>query len=96
MEEISINLLCAVAGVIISYLAFRNSSNKKIQDETETTTKLEQQITFLCENVRDIKHDVAKFNTSFLDISERVAKVEASTKQAHLRIDEIINRIGGK
>ncbi|HCD9824197.1 TPA: hypothetical protein NGK96_003898, partial [Clostridioides difficile] len=55
MEEISINLLCAVAGVIISYLAFRNNSNRKIQDETETTTKLEQQITFLCENVRDIK-----------------------------------------
>ncbi|MCC0649029.1 hypothetical protein KGF50_12210 [Clostridioides sp. ZZV15-6598] len=96
MEEISINLLCAVAGVIISYLAFRNSSNKKIQDEAETTTKLEQQITFLCENVRDIKHDVAKFNASFLDISERVVKVEASTKQTHLRIDEIINRIGGK
>ncbi|HBG0291772.1 MULTISPECIES: hypothetical protein [Clostridioides] len=95
MEEISINLLCAVAGVIISYLAFRNSSNKKIQDETETTTKLEQQINFLCENVRDIKHDITKFNASFLDISERVVKVEASTKQAHLRIDELVKKIGG-
>lgn len=92
METVSVGLLCTIVGVAISYFSFERSKDKSIKDETKedaekaalTATKLD----YISKGVDDIRIDMRLQDRRISDISDRLIRVEESTKSAHKRMDE--------
>lgn len=96
-NTISISLLFTILGGIIAYATFymNNKRNNKLEtkEDTATLTRLETMLQMISKNTDDIRLDIKDFNNSMSKLSERVTKVEESTKSAHKRIDTIEDSI---
>jgi peptidoglycan hydrolase CwlO-like protein len=87
MGNVSIALICSVAGAVIGIAGFIRLSKKDTQDETSSFTRVETKLDYIGKDVSDIKADFRTHATKISDIEQRVARVEESAKSAHHRID---------
>ncbi len=78
-----------IFGAIITYLAFRRNANKDIKENAENDGVLRSDVGYIKRTVDEIRLDQKGQERRINDISDRVTRVEESTKQAHKRIDEI-------
>jgi len=98
--NIIIGMACGVAGLLISYLAFKRDTNKCAKEEvTEDVSKkieLDTKINLLLNNSTETKSDIRTINNKFDNFkdafSERLTRVEESSKQAHKRLDRVEKR----
>lgn len=89
---ISIAALCTVLGAALSYAAFTRNKSHDEQEEGKSNGILLTEIGYIKANTDEIKleqREQRKINTEY---AMRLAAVEASTKQAHKRIDLIEGR----
>ena len=95
--NILIGICGTLAGIIFGYISFqRNKSNDIKQDtkeETKSKVELNTKLDVLLSNNSEIKSSIKEMNNKFDkfkdDTTERLTKVEASTKFAHERIDKM-------
>lgn len=92
MEYISIGLLCTVLAVIISYLAFSRSKAKDNKSEGQQIGVITSELGYIKGGIDDIKSEQREQRKTNNEFIERLAKVEASAKQAHRRLDMIEGR----
>lgn len=93
-----ITIACTILTSLIAFLSYRNNSKSKdnqditerVKRDTEISTKLDMMIT----STSELKSEMKSLNNKFDEMSERIAKCEESTKQAHDRIDKIEFRLG--
>ncbi|MEG0528644.1 hypothetical protein ACWG0P_14125 [Amedibacillus sp. YH-ame6] len=85
---ISIALLIAVFGGIMTFLSFRRNEKKDNEADIENKVKMNMKLDQLCNTTNTIAIDIKDVTKSVQSLNERVAKVEQSTKSAHHRIDE--------
>lgn len=93
-------IIISIIGLIISamsvgcavYFSSKNSRKsdtkeieQRVAERTETNMKLDE----IGRNVTDIKYDISVTKKEVQNLTERVATVEQSAKQAHHRIDEL-------
>lgn len=98
--DVIIGLFFTVVGGTIGILSYRRTEKKDIEDkitkkvnvsteqirhDTEISLKLDN----ISRNVDETRLDIKDFNKTIGSLSERVTKVEESTKQAHKRIDSL-------
>lgn len=86
---ITMYVLVALIGALISYLSLRLTKEKKIEKDAVILATVITKLDNIIANVEVIKDDIkdqAKWNSGTI---ERLAKVEESAKQAHKRITEI-------
>lgn len=92
-----ITIGCTILTSLIAFLSYRNNTKSKdnqditerVKRDTEISTKLDMMIT----STSEVKAEMKTLNKKLDDMSERVAKCEESTKQAHDRIDKIEFRL---
>ncbi len=92
-----ISIICTIITSIIALLTYKNNMNngnkeaieERVKRDTTISTKLDLVITG---NV-ELKSEIKNLNNKFDDISERVARCEENTKNAHDRIDKLENRL---
>jgi len=84
-----INIICVVAGVLISYIVFMSNTKKDSKNEGATAGSIASDLGYLKKGIDDINIKLEKQEEKFQVLSERVAKVEASADSAHKRIDTI-------
>ena len=89
VEYISIGLLCTVLGLGISFLTFSRNKSKDEKSEGEQSGVMLTEIGYIKANTDEIKAEQREQRKINTDMTTRLAKVEASAKQAHLRIDRI-------
>ena len=94
METISIALICTILGVAISYLTFQRNKDNAIRAETKEDAETKAKLDYISKGVDDIRLDMKSQDRKINDAIERVAKVEESTKSAHKRIDNHIEKEG--
>lgn len=94
METISIALICTILGVTISYLTFQRNKDNAIRAETKEDAETKAKLDYISKGVDDIRLDMKLQDRKINDVIERVAKVEESTKSAHKRIDNHIEKEG--
>lgn len=82
----AISVSCAI------YFSSKNSRKndtkeieQRVAERTETNMKLDE----IGRNVTDIKYDISATKKEVQNLTERMASVESSAKQAHHRIDRI-------
>lgn len=78
-----------VFGIVVGYLNWRRISNEDIKKEAISDGELKANILYIRQGVEDIKVDMRVQQKRTDELTERVVRVEESTKQAHKRIDEI-------
>lgn len=90
--ETIISLGVAVAALLFTALSFRrNKFQDNSHDATERAT-MTADIRYIRSSVDDIKLENKAIQRDIIDMRERVVAVEASAKQAHNRIDEIVKK----
>lgn len=89
MEKISIALLCTVLGVVISYLTFQRNKDNSIRAETKENAFTSAKLDYISKGVDDIRLDIKAQDRKIEDISDKVARIDESTKSAHKRIDRL-------
>ncbi|MCI9626533.1 MAG: hypothetical protein HFI90_07095 [Clostridia bacterium] len=77
----------ALSGIIFSYIGYQRGKNKDTKNEGENTGVLISDVGYIKAGVDDLKKEQRETNKSVNALSERVTRVEESTKQAHKRID---------
>lgn len=92
MEYISIGLACSILSVAIAYLVFSRNKSKDDKSEGQQNGVICTELGYIKAGIDDIKAEQKEQRHINTETSERLAKVEASAKQAHLRIDRMEGR----
>ncbi|TQR20440.1 hypothetical protein [Psychrobacillus vulpis] len=87
--ETLIGIGCTVLGLLIGILTFGRNRDKDVKADAAKTAVIETKLDTISNGVESIRIDL-KANEKQMDVlSERVARVEESSKHAHKRIDNI-------
>ncbi len=95
--NIEVSFLCTVAGAYVGYMSYKKKSEKDIENDATQKALLSTDIKYIRDAVSDIRTDFKELKLDFKDhdtkintMTERLIKVEESTKSAHHRLDDII------
>lgn len=93
MNEIvaAIGVISTICAIIFGYAAFNRNNKTDTEDEAKRDATVLTEIGYIKSGVDDIKRKQDKQDEQYIKMAERVTAVEASTKQAHKRIDRIEN-----
>jgi uncharacterized membrane protein len=87
------SVVAAISGICLGWSARGREKKKEIKAETkaetETTTSLKLDVEYIKRGVDDIRMELRAQGQKVDELTERVIRVEESTKQAHKRIDEM-------
>lgn len=92
MEYISASILIAALGVIISFAVFSRNKTKDDKNEGQQNGVICTELGYIKAGIDDIKAEQKEQRRINVETSERLAKVEASAKQAHKRLDRMEGR----
>ena len=87
--SVLIGIACTILGAVLGILGWRRNSNKDLRTAAEDNGELRSDIKYIKGGIEDIKVDMRVRDKEIGVLTERVTRVEESTKQAHLRINEI-------
>lgn len=96
MESISIVVLIGVAGttcsIVFGYLGYQKGLKKDSYIEGSTKGTIESKLDYIGRRTDDVLLEQRETNKNLNALSERVTRVEESTKSAHKRLDTIEGR----
>lgn len=90
--DFAIGLFSAALGVAFSYAAFLRNKTKDDKSDGKQDGIILTEIGYIKANTDEIKNEQKEQRKVNADHTERLARVEASAKQAHLRIDRMEGR----
>lgn len=91
-EYISIGLACSIVSVAIAYLVFARGKTKDDKTEGRQDGIVMSELGYIKGSIDNVSKKMDKQDERHLAMVERISKVEASAKQAHLRIDRMEGR----
>lgn len=86
---ILISIVTAVSGILLGWLGRTRSIRQDAAKDAEAGATLQTDVEYIKRGVDDIRVDMRIQSQRVDGISERVTRVEESTKQAHKRIDRL-------
>lgn len=93
MDNVTIFTLIAaggtICGVVFSYIGYRTGLKKDSYKEGEQTSSLKTDIQYIKRLIEDVLLEQRRINDTLNSHSERITRVEESSKQAHKRIDRL-------
>ena len=92
VEYVSIALLCTVVGGAIGILSFSRNKTKEDRSEGRQNGQMLTELGYIKSGIDDIKTEQREQRRINTEHATKLAAVEASAKQAHLRIDRIEGR----
>ena len=91
-----ISALAAVSGILIGWTSRARANRQDIRLDAESDAVMRRDVEYIKQTVTDIRADMRLQGQRMDDISERLTRVEESSKQAHKRIDELGRGGNGK
>lgn len=89
MEPITLGAIATVCSIVFGFVGYQRGVKKQCNDEGLQNGELKADIRYIRSGVDDIKIDMKATEKRVGELSERVIRVEESSKQAHKRIDEL-------
>jgi septal ring factor EnvC (AmiA/AmiB activator) len=87
--SIQIGVLIAIGGLLLSFLSYQLAKSKEVKTDTRESAELRTELGYIRKGVDDIRIDLKANEKQMAHLSERVTRVEESSKQAHKRIDSL-------
>ncbi|HUV84226.1 MAG TPA: hypothetical protein VMV86_00870 [Methanosarcinales archaeon] len=78
-----------IFGIYMGYLNFKKVETKDAKIDAAGDAELKTDIKYIARGVEDIRVDMKVQEKRHSDLSERVVRVEESSKSAHLRLDTL-------
>lgn len=97
ISEIILSVLSAlgiVFSILFGYIAYKRRDKCDTETEGKKDGVLLTEIGYIKSGVDDIKRKQEKQDEQYVDVVTRLTAVEASSKQAHHRIDTIMKNKG--
>jgi len=96
MEEVTIltidvGLIIAIGGLVISFFTYQYNKQKEEKTDTQQDAQIKARLDYISKGVDDIRIDQKASEKLLSAHSERITRLEESTKQAHKRIDNLDN-----
>jgi peptidoglycan hydrolase CwlO-like protein len=90
-EELAIliSVVVGISGILLGWIGHARITRKDAQADSADIATIKGDIKHIKEGVDNIKDDFRYQREEIKDLSDRVARVEESTKSAHKRIDEL-------
>lgn len=92
VEYVSIALLCTIIGGVIGVLTFSRNKTKDDKSEGRQNGQMLTELGYIKSGIDDIKTEQREQRKINTEHATKLAAVEASAKQAHLRLDRIEGR----
>ena len=92
VEYVSIALLCTVLGSVLGILTFSRNKAKDDKSEGQQSGQMLTELGYIKSGIDDIKSEQREQRRINTETATKLASVEASAKQAHLRLDRIEGR----
>ncbi|GAA0137760.1 hypothetical protein MKX50_17775 [Paenibacillus sp. FSL W8-0186] len=86
---ILISIATAVSGILLGWLGRTRTIRQDAAKDAEAGATLQTDVEYIKRGVDDIRVDMRIQSQRLDGISERVTRVEESTKQAHKRLDRL-------
>lgn len=90
--QIEIGVIGALAGFLISYFGFIRNRDKDVKKDATESAVMTTKLDHISSGVDSIRVDMKVSERRVEEIKERVTRVEESSKQAHLRINQLSER----
>ena len=90
--DIQIGIICAIGGLLIGFFTFNRSRDNDVKNDASELAVIRTTLTNISTGVSNIQVDIKANERRTNELSERVIRVEESTKQAHKRIDSLENK----
>ena len=84
-----IGVLGTISGALLGWLGFARTQKAQTREETTRDTIIHADMEYIKRGVDDIRLEQKAQRNDLNELTERVTRVEESTKQAHKRIDGI-------
>ena len=84
-----IGVVGGLAAIIFGYATYKRNQKTDDSNEGKETGTLFTEIGYIKSGIDDIKRKQDKQDERLMQISERLTAVEASSKQAHKRLDRL-------
>ena len=84
-----VGIFGTVLGFFFSLARFTKSRDKDVRSEAQREATINVKLDNISVGVQSLHTDIKAEQKARAELSERVAKVEESTKQAHKRLDEL-------
>ncbi|MFA5559947.1 MAG: hypothetical protein WDA59_10945 [Methanofastidiosum sp.] len=82
-----------IFGIVITYLTFRRNANADIKAEATNDAEIKSDLNYIKKILQDIQVDLRLQDKRVGELSERVIKIDESSKSAHRRIDDLQKRL---
>lgn len=92
VEYVSIALVFSIIGGAIAIATFSRNKSKDDRSEGQQSGQMLTELGYIKSGIDDIKAEQREQRKINTEHATRIASVEASAKQAHLRIDRIEGR----
>ena len=92
IEYVSVGLICTVLGVVLSYAVYSRNKEKDNKLEGRQDGVMLTEIGYIKSGIDDIKSEQREQRKINTEVYSKLSAVEASSTQAHLRIDRIEER----
>lgn len=89
---VQVGLLCSVFGFLLAYLTFMIARDKQVKTEAIENGVIKTKLDTISTGVSNIQIDIKANERRVTELSERMIRVEESSKQAHKRIDSLIKQ----
>lgn len=86
-----ISVLATVSGVFLGWLGKAKSAKREIREEAASAAVIQSDVVYIKRGVDEMRLEQKDQGRRYDALSERVTRVEESTKQAHHRL----NRMNG-
>lgn len=84
--------MCTVIGVLISFITLSRGRDKDVRSDAAKNAAIETKLDNISQSVDSIRIDFKASELRWNSLSEKVIRIDESTKQAHKRIDGLEGR----
>lgn len=84
-----IGIIAAIGGILFAYISYQKNKTDGDKTDGKKDGMVLTELGYIKSGVDDIKRKQEKQDERHLEVVERLANVESSTKSAHKRIDDL-------
>ena len=94
MDTTIISLVIAACALLFTALSFKRTQNQDTSATAAERATMTADIRYIRSSIDEIKLDNRAIKADVSELKAKVAEIDASTKSAHKRLDDLVNERG--
>jgi len=99
LAAVIVSIVSVVCSIVFSSKSNKRTDTKEIEERVKENTRINFKLDNIADSIKDVRKDLSDVRTEIQQHNDKIIKLEESTKSAHHRIDEFVEKCrvcGGK